>query len=55
MNNIKEVLLYILDTEFDNYVNFCIENNLDKDDYLNNNHIYSKACLAWDLEYRGEK
>ncbi len=43
---LRECLDYILSFERDDYDNWCFDNDKNKEDYQNNNHIYAKAYLA---------
>lgn len=38
--------LYILETERENYMQYCTENELDPEDYEENNHVYGYAVIG---------
>lgn len=46
---IEKIIDYVLDTELDNYVEFCIENHLEEYSYTNpanQEHVYALAMIA---------
>ena len=44
---------YILETELENYEEWCEENNFDPANLKENNHVYAKALLAVGHAFKG--
>lgn len=50
-NAIKICLEHILETEYDCYLEYCNDENLNPHNIIDNDHIYACALVALDLKF----
>lgn len=50
-NAIKICLEHILETEYDCYLEYCNDENLNPCNIIDNDHIYARALVALDMKF----